>query len=315
MDVLVLSRAEVERLLDLGDLLDALRDAFRALSSDRVSAPGRNQLAGEGDGFLLGMPGRSADGPMVVKLVTVFESNLAAGLPSHLATIAVHDAATGACRAFVDGTYITAVRTSASAAVACDTLARRDARTLAIVGAGVQGEQHLRTFPLVRGFDDIRIASHHLADAERLAATDPRARALASIREAVDGADVVALATHAAAPVAEPGWIAPGAHVSSVGYHPPAGELHAVLAAAPALFVETRAAFAPTPVGCAELQRRDPQSATEVGEVLLGSRPGRTSDDELTVYKAMGHVAEDIAAVELVLAAAEREGAGTHVEL
>src|SRR3954468_5048869 len=226
MDVLVLSRAEVERLLDLGELLDALRDAFRALSSDRVSAPGRNELAGEGDGFLLGMPGRSADGPMVVKLVTVFESNLAAGLPSHLATVAVHDAATGACRAFVDGTYITAVRTSAAAAVACDTLARGDARTLAIVGAGVQGEQHLRTFPLVRSFDDIRIASRHLEDAERLAAADPRARAVPAIRDAVAGADVVALARHAAAPVVEPGWIAPGAHVSSVGYRPPAGELH-----------------------------------------------------------------------------------------
>jgi ornithine cyclodeaminase/alanine dehydrogenase-like protein (mu-crystallin family) len=315
MDVLVLSRAEVERLLDLDDLLDALRGAFRALSSGGVTAPGRNELAGDGGGFLLGMPGRTGDGPMIVKLVTVFEANLAAGLPSHLATIAVHDAATGACRAFLDGTHVTAVRTSAAAAVACDTLARRDARTLAIIGAGVQGEQHLRTFPLVREFEDIRIASTRLADAERLAGQHARARGCATAREAVEGADVVALASHAAAPVAEPGWIAPGTHVSSVGYHPPAGELHPDLAAAPALFVETRAAFEPPPVGCAELQSRDPAGATEVGEVLLGTRAGRTRDDEVTVYKAMGHVAEDIAAVELVLAAAERAGAGIHVTL
>ena len=141
----------------------------------------------------------SGNGLMTVKVVTVYESNLERGLPSHLATIGLYDAETGACRAFLDGTYITAVRTSAAAAVACDVLARRDARVLAVVGAGVQGEQHLRTFPLVRDFDEIRISSLVHEDAERLAAADPRARAV-SAEEAVRGADVVALATHAAAP-------------------------------------------------------------------------------------------------------------------
>jgi len=315
VEVLVLSRADAERLMDLRALLDALRGAFRALSSREAASPGRTQLDGDGDGILLTMPGRIGGGPLVVKLVTVFASNLAAGLPSHLATIAVHDAATGACEAFLDGTYVTAIRTSAAAAVACDAVARADARTLAIVGAGVQGEHHLRTFPLVREFDDIRIASREHADAERLATADPRARACATIREAVDGADVVALATHAGSPVVDAAWIAPGTHVSSVGYRPPAGELPPELAAVPGLFVETRAAFEPTPVGCAELQGRDPASATEVGEVLLGTRPGRRDDGEVTVYKAMGNIAEDIAAVQLVLEAARREGAGTRVAL
>jgi ornithine cyclodeaminase/thiomorpholine-carboxylate dehydrogenase len=315
MDVLVLSRADAERLLDLRALLDALRGAFRALSSGAVTSPGRTQLDGEGDGILLSMPGRIGGGPLVVKLVTVFESNVAEGLPSHLATIAVHDAATGACEAFLDGTYVTAIRTSAAAAVACDALARSGARTLAIVGAGVQGRHHLRTFPLVRDFDDIRIASREHADAERLAGADTRARACESVRDAVEGADVVALATHAGSAVVDAAWIAPGTHVSSVGYRPPAGELPPELAAAEALFVETRAAFEPTPVGCAELQGRDPASATEVGEVLLGRRPGRRGEEEITVYKAMGNVAEDIAAVQLVLEAARREGAGSRVEL
>lgn len=108
----------------------------------------------------------------------------------------------------------------------------------------------------------------------------------------------------------EPGWIAPGTHVSSVGYRPPEGELLAT----GRLFVETREAFEPTPVGCAELAGLDPAAATEVGEVLLGRAAGR-HDGEITVYKAMGHVAEDIAAAELVYAAARREGAGRLVEL
>jgi alanine dehydrogenase len=313
VDVLTLNRAEVESLLDLGELLDGLRDGFRALTTGEVHAPGRNQLTMPDEAFLLGMPGRLRDGAMMVKIVTVFESNLERGLPSHLATIAVHDAETGACEAFIDGTYITAIRTSAAAAVACDVLARSDARVLTIIGAGVQGEHHLRVFPLVRDFDEIRICSLSTEDAQRLAALHPRAHAVDDPAAAVRGADVVALATHAARPVIEAGWIAPGTHVSSVGYRPPDGELPRTLLEN--LFVETREAFEPTPVGCAELAGRDPESATEIGEVLLGHRPGRTSQDEITVYKAMGHIVEDIVAAELVIEAAVKKGVGSTTTL
>jgi len=303
VEVLVLSRAEVEELLDLGQLLDALRDGFMALTAGEVTAPGRNELTMPDEAFLLGMPGRLRDGLMTVKVVTVFESHD----PSHLATIGLYDQRTGACRAFMDGTYITAIRTSAAAAVATDLLAREDARTLAIVGAGVQGEHHLRVFGLVREFDDIRVSSLYREDAERIAALHPNARAVDDARTAVAGADVVALATHAAQPVVDPGWIAPGTHVSSVGYRPPDGELPRELVRG-RLFVETREAFEPTPVGCAELQGRDPRDATELGEVLLGRAPGRMARDEITVYKAMGHVVEDIVAAQLVYAAADGHG-------
>jgi alanine dehydrogenase len=315
VDVLTLSRAEVEALLDLPALLDALRDGFTALTAGEVTAPGRNEIPLPDEAFLLGMPGRLRDGALTVKVVTVFESNLQRGLPSHLATIALYDAETGACLAFMDGTYITAIRTSAAAAVATDVLAREDARTLALVGAGVQGEHHLRTFPLVRAFNDIRVSSLYPGDAERLAATVPGARAVQDVREAVRGADVVALASHAGQPVLEPSWIAPGTHVSSVGYRPPDGELPRGLLSRARLFVETFEAFEPTPVGCAELDATDPAVATELGAVLLGRCPGRVSEDEITVYKAMGHVVEDIAAARLVYEAARAKNAGRIVEL
>jgi alanine dehydrogenase len=313
VNVLILSRAEIERLLDPDALAAALADAFRAVTAGEVKAPGRNQLRGPGEAFLLGMPGQMRDGAMAVKVVTLFEDNATRGIPAHLATIGLYDGETGECLAFMDGTYITAIRTSAAAALACDLLAREDSRTLAIVGTGVQAEHHLRTFPRVRDFAEIRIAAATVDAAERLAADHPRARAAASAEDAVRGADVVALTTSSANPVIEPSWVTPGTHVSSVGYRPPDGELPRELARDGRLFVETRAAFEPPPVGCGELQGLE--AGAELGEVLNGSRPGRTGRDEITVYKAMGHVAEDIAAAELVYAAARREGAGTTVEL
>jgi alanine dehydrogenase len=314
-EVLTLDGAAVERLLDPRELMDALAEGFRALTRGDVIAPDRNQLAMPGGDFLLSMPGRMGDGLMAVKVVTLFESNVAAGVPAHLATIGLYDAATGACRAFLDGTYITAARTSAAAALACDLLARRDARVLAIVGAGVQAEHHLRTFPLVRDFAEIRVAALRAEEAARIAGGHPRAQAVADAQEAVRDADVVALTTNAGEPVIDPTWLRPGAHVSSVGYKPPGGELPRELAAGGHLFVETRRALAPPPVGCAELADVDPSAATELGELLLGHAPGRRDDEELTVYKAMGHVVEDIAAAELVLAAAERDGVGLTVSL
>jgi alanine dehydrogenase len=315
MDVLVLSRAEVERLLDPAALLDGLRQGFRDLSAGRYAAPERNELAMPDGAFLLGMPGHRPGAQMTVKVVTVFEGNLGRGLPSHLATIGLYDPGTGACTAFLDGTAVTALRTSAAAVLSADVLARPDARVAAVVGAGVQGEQHVRLLPLVRDFAEIRVASLVPADAEALAARHPRARAVRSVRDAVAGADVVALATHAAEPVLEADWVAAGAHVSSVGYRPPRGELPPGLLERGRVFVETRLAYARPPAGCAELQGRDPGEATELGELLLAPGRGRADDREVTVYKAMGHVMEDLVAAELVLAAARRDGVGTTVEL
>jgi ornithine cyclodeaminase/alanine dehydrogenase-like protein (mu-crystallin family) len=301
VDVLILNRQEVEDLLDLGDLLSGLEQGFKALADGEITAPHRNQLTTP-DGFLLGMPGR-LDGHMTVKVVTVYEHHD----PSHLATIGLYDAKTGACQAFMDGTYITAIRTSAAAAVATGILAREDAKTLALIGAGVQGEHHLRTFPLVRDFDEIRISSLYPEDAHRLAALHPRAHAVDAPETAVRGADVVALATHSPHPVIEPGWIAPGTHVSSVGYHPPDGELPRALLDRASLFVETLEAFEPPPVGCAELDTHR--------EATVIARARRTSDDEITVYKAMGHVMEDIVAAELVYRRARATGRGTTIRL
>ena len=308
----MLDEDDVRRLLDPRALLDALARGFRALTSGEVTAPERNEVPMGGEAFLLGMPGHRHGGALANKVVTVYESNLPAR-PSHLATIGLYDPDTGACTAFLDGTYITALRTSAAAALATGLLAREDARVLTIVGAGVQGEHHLATFPLVRDFAEIRIASLIHGDAERLAASHPRAHAVRDIQAAVSTSDVVALATHAAQPVIEAGWVSPGTHISSVGYRPPDGELPRELARDHRLFVESRLAFSAPPAGCAELAGL--RDGTELGEILDGTADGRTDRDEITVYKAMGHVIEDIVAAELAVAEARRTNAGQLVRL
>ena len=315
MEVLMLSAGEVERLFDPDALLNALADEFKALSEDRITAPGRSEVSTGSPGFLLAMPVYRPGREITVKLVSVFHGNDALGVPSHQALICLFDAATGTPVCIMDGAYITAMRTAGAAALSTRELARDDARTLALVGAGVQGAAHLKMVLRVRDFREIRIASRTFAHAQRLAERDERARAVETVEEAVRDADVVCLCTNAPDAVLRGEWLAPGAHVTSVGYRPPGGELGGDVIERGALFVETRRAFEAPPVGCGELTGRDPASGTEIGELLLGIRPGRKSHDDITVYKAMGHACEDMAAASLVYQRARREGIGVVVAL
>ena len=314
MDTLFLSEDEVKYLLDLDDLLDALADGFRKLTSGHVCAPPRNEVRVPA-GFLLGMPAHLPGDNIVVKLVSVFHGNHRFGIPGHLALICLFDPETGSARAVMDGTFITAIRTAGGAALSTRLLARANASTLAIIGAGVQGESHLKVFPRVRDFKEIRVASLVFSDAQRLAALDQRALAVEAVEQAVRGADVVCLCTTTNQPVLQHEWLTKGAHVTSVGYMPPGGELSREIIEKGRLFVETRLAFEPTPVGCDELAGLNPEIATELGEVLLNLRPGRQSEEELTVYKSMGHAMEDMVAANLVYGRAKKEGAGTVLNL
>jgi ornithine cyclodeaminase/alanine dehydrogenase-like protein (mu-crystallin family) len=310
----VLNEAACYELLAGTALVDRLADGFVALSRGEVVAPTRVGLATE-SGFSLAMPAHLAGGHIVVKIVNVFEGNPAHGLPSHQAVICAFDESTGSCVAILDGTAITARRTAGAAALSARILAREDARVLTIVGAGVQGRAHLEVLPLVRDLEEIRIASLERDHAERLAALDGRATAVDSVADAVRSSDIVSLCTHSGEPVIDADWIRPGTHVTSVGYREPLGELPRGLLDRASLFVETRLAFEPTPVGCYELQGIDPAGGTELGEVLAAIRPGRRSDDEITVYKAMGHAVEDHVATELVLSEAQRVNASVAIDL
>jgi ornithine cyclodeaminase/alanine dehydrogenase-like protein (mu-crystallin family) len=309
MDVLVLSRDDVERLLDVAALIDALGDGFVRLSAGEASVPPR-VAASSASGFVAAMPGYLPGAGIEVKLVSVFPGNHALGLPSHQALIAVFSDVDGSLLCLMDGTQVTAVRTAAASALAARVLARRDASVLTVLGAGVQGAAHLSAVGSVLPFTSIRVASRTFAHAVLLASQDPRAVAMSSFAEAVRGADVVCCCTDAGAPVLERSWLAEGAHVSSVGVSREGPELDAVTVSAGRVFVESRVACAAWPAGAHELAAVDPSSVVELGEVLAGSAAGRTSAAELTVWKSMGHAVEDAVAARLVVDAAREAGVG-----
>jgi len=299
--LLVLGQDEVERLLDIEVLLDRLERAFIELSAGRASVPPR-VAAFTPDGFLAAMPGY-VDGVLAAKLVALFPE----AEPSHQALIAVFDPKTGTPLAVMDGTHITAARTGASSAVATRAVARDDARVLTILGAGVQGRSHLDAVRLVRDFEEVRIASRTFEHAQALA-EEHGATAVESFEEAVRGADVVCCCTHASEPILRREWLSPGMHVTSVGAALDGPELDPETVRAGLLCVESRVAFEPPPAGSFELQGLDPNDAVELGEVLAGTRPGRADEEQITVYKSMGHAVEDAAAAALVLERASSSG-------
>ncbi len=313
--LLYLSRADVEQLLDLDAMLEALARALVVYSSGVTSIPPRT-AARTGEGNLLGVMAGYVPGiALESKLVSVFPANDAHGLPSHQALIAMFDEATGSPLALMDGTYITAIRTGGTAAVATRALAREDAAVLAILGGGAQGWSHLATLPRVRDFKEIRVASRNPDRANDLAAHHPRAHAAASFEEAVRGADVVACCTDAREPILRREWLKPGTHVSGVGgtFGP---EIDRETIAAGRVFVEWRGAVTnPPPAGAHELQGMDPETVTEVGEVLSGKKPGRRSPEEITVYKSTGHAVEDAATARLVYDRALKDGVGVRLPL
>ncbi|HVH64114.1 MAG TPA: NAD(P)-binding domain-containing protein, partial [Candidatus Dormibacteraeota bacterium] len=199
--LLFLSRSDVERLLDIDAMLEALSRALVAFSSGATSVPPRNAARAGERGLLGAMPGYVPGVALETKLVSVFPGNDERGMPSHQGVIALFDERDGAPLAIMDGTYITAIRTGGTAAVAARILARDDAKVLAILGAGAQGRSHLETFPRIREFSEIRVASRSFERAQDLAAHHPRARAVASFEEAVQGADIVACCTDAREPI------------------------------------------------------------------------------------------------------------------
>jgi ornithine cyclodeaminase/alanine dehydrogenase-like protein (mu-crystallin family) len=314
-EILYLNRADVERLLDIDSMLDALGKALVALSSGITSVPPRTAARIGERGILGAMAGYVPGIALEVKLVSVFPGNHDHGLASHQGLIMLFDEDTGTPLAMMDGSYITAMRTGGTAAIAARLLAREDASVLAILGAGVQGGSHLETFTRIRDFKEIRVASRDSEKAKALAARHPRAAIARSFEAAVRGADVIACCTDTREPILAREWLKPGVHVSSVGgtFGP---ELDSATIGAGRVFVEWRgAATNPPPAGAIELQGLDEKRLTEVGEVLAGTKPGRQSGDEITIYKSTGHAVEDAAAARLVYDRAKAEGVGISLGL
>ena len=308
--VVTLSETDVAKYLDLRELLDGLEDGFRGLELGEIQSPPRPQVTVANKGFSLAMPAWRAGMQITVKIVNVFDGNVKMDLPNHLALINLFDPETGAPSCIMDGTYITGVRTAAAAVLSARMLSRGESRVATVIGAGVQGREHSRLLPLIRDFDRINVCSLHFEHAQRLARRSELARATMDVEDAVRESDIVCLAAHSPTPTISREWVKRGAHVTSVGYCPPNGELPKDLARRNRLFVETLDAFQPVPVGCGELAGLDASTGTTLGAVALGRKPGRINDDEITVYKGMGVAMEDMVAANLAYQKASAAGGG-----
>jgi ornithine cyclodeaminase len=228
----------------------------------------------------------------------------------------VFDPENGTPVALMDGTYITATRTAAGSALATKLLARENAHVLAILGTGVQAHSHAQAIPRVRRIDEIRVASRDRAKADVFAA-EIGGVAVDSYEDAARGADIVAATTHAKEPIVRREWLAPGTHVNSVGLNPSGREIDEATVAEATLVVESReSALAPPPAGAPELDGIDPSHIhADLGELVAGTKPGRRSETEITLYKSVGVAVQDAAAAALVLRAARKGKVGREIEL
>jgi thiomorpholine-carboxylate dehydrogenase len=282
--------AEVRRHLRMADLVPAMSRALADLSAGRVEQPVRVMLPVESRGFFAAMPAYA--GALGAKLVTFFPVNH--DVPTHHALIVLFRPETGEPMAIMDGRLITEMRTAAASAVATDLLARRDASVLALLGSGVQATSHLEALRLVRKFHEVRVWSprHAGAFAERHGV-----RAVETAEAAARGADVIVVATSSQTPVLLGEWLAPGTHVNAVGAcRPDWRELDDDLVRRARLYVDSR----PAAVRESGDVIAAGQPFAELGEVVAGTRPGRQSPDEVTLFKSVGVAVEDVVSADLV---------------
>jgi ornithine cyclodeaminase len=317
--ILILNEHEVEQLLTMRECIGVMGKALASLARGEVHNPLRSVVrAADAAGFLGLMPAfRGGEKPLfALKEVCIFPGNPARGLDTHLGAVLLHSGETGELMGVMNASAITAIRTAAVSAVATRLLAREDARSLAIIGAGVQGRTHLEAIPLVRNIDDVRIVSRSREKAEALAGNG--GRVVDSIEEAVRGADIIVTATSSREPVIKREWIGDGVHINAVGSSIAAArELDGATVAAASLFIDRRESTVKESGDYLGALREgaigDDHIRGEIGDILIGKSTGRTSAGEITLFKSLGLAVEDLASAEFLFEKASREGTGTWV--
>ncbi|HZI60781.1 MAG TPA: ornithine cyclodeaminase family protein [Pyrinomonadaceae bacterium] len=327
MKILILNHDEVVELLPMKECIALMREALIKLASGEVHQPLRTIVRPPNAAGVMGlMPSYVGgdDAAYGLKTVCVFPGNPAKGKDAHQGAVLLFSAETGELLALMNASAITAIRTAAVSGVATDLLAREDASDLAIIGAGVQARTHLKAMAEVRPIKRCRVASRSIEHAGQLAkemsgnvpfAIEP----VDSVAKALDGADLVATVTNSKEPVVQREWISAGVHLNVVGSSTPlAREVDTATIAESALFVDRREstlneagdylfAMRESAIGPEHIR-------AELGEVLTGQKPGRTSPEEITLFKSLGLAVEDLAAANYLYRQAQEANAGTWID-
>ncbi|WP_374469961.1 ornithine cyclodeaminase family protein [Phenylobacterium sp.] len=305
----VIDQDEVRRRLTYEVCIPLVRDAMVALSRGQTRQLLR-AIIPLGDGRMFGvMPGALGERAVFgAKLISVFPENFAKGVQSHQGVVVLFDGESGVPVCVAHAGEITAIRTAAASAVATDALARPEARRLAILGYGEQAITHAHAISRVRRLEAITIwgrSPERAAAAARRLERELRIPSFAApaARQAVQGADIVTTVSGASEPILEGAWLAPGAHVNLVGssYAGPSEADHEVVTRARFIADSREGVLAQ---GAEFLRAKaaglvdDSHVVGEIGQVLAGDLPGRQSADQVTVYKSLGHIVQDLAAAQ-----------------
>jgi len=328
--MLILNYDEVKQLLPMRECIDVMADALSALARGDAEMPLRTIFRPQDvRGVMAMMPSfRRGDVPLFgLKAICVFPDNAAIGKDAHQGGVLLFSGETGELLALVNASAITEIRTAAVSAVATRVLAREDASELAIIGAGVQARSHLEAIACVRPIKRVRVSARTFDNAQRFAGSagiparnsaSPAIEAVESAEAAVRGADIIVTATTSFTPVVKREWVSPGAHINAVGtYSFKARELDTATMADASLFVDRRESALSEAgdyvIAAAEGAFGPEHIKAELGELLIGMHRGRTSNDEITVFKSLGLAIEDLAAASSIYGKALREKVGVTV--
>ena len=327
---LLLTRKDVETVLTMKDAIAAVEEGFRQLALNKVIMPQRTAIRiSDYHGLHLGMPayvgGAEGGGSLALKVVTVYPDNPSKyDLPTTIGTLLLNDPRTGALVAIMDAGFLTAMRTGAASGVATKHLARADARTVGVFGAGVQARTQLMAVCEVRPIE--RAVVHDLRKESREKYAAEMSERLPISVEPTDDPracaenDVIVTASSSRTPVFEGAWLAPGTHINGIGSHSPdARELDTetirratvVPDYAPACLAEAGDLIIPIQEGVIT----EDHIRTSLGEVVAGLKPGRESDEEITLFKSVGLAVQDAATAARVYELARDAGVGTEIEI
>jgi alanine dehydrogenase len=325
--MLVLSEQHVQSLIDIDELIVALERAHVQYSTGNAVMPVRLVVPlPQIQGRITSMPGfLTQDQALGMKVVTYFQDNPKNHLPAILATIMLFSTETGKMIAAMDGSYITAIRTACASAMATKALANTQTAVLGILGAGVQARAHIQVLTRVRNVDLIKLYSPSGTSAAAVKQSmQPQVKTAIEVaksaEETVRDADLLVTVTTAKEPILKSQWLKTGVHINAVGSHrPDLREIDGATLMRAKIVVDSRDAIM---AECGDIllaleEKSIPENAihAEIGEVLAGTKVGRESPDEITLYKSVGIAIQDVAAANLVYRKALKRRIGTDVEV
>ncbi|HXF86199.1 MAG TPA: NAD(P)-binding domain-containing protein [Anaerolineales bacterium] len=328
--MLILNANEVREALPMKETIEAMKQAYASLSNGKADVPLRTRLSiPPHEALSLFMPAyvqTEKEESLAIKVVSLFPQNPSRGLAYIQAAVLVLEADTGRALALLEGSTLTAIRTGAGSGAAIDLLARQDSKIAAIFGAGVQGRTQLEAVCTARSLEVVYVFDPNPEKAKAFAeemkgrgAIPYDVRVASSPKEAIENADIICTATTSIRPVFDDKDLKPGTHISGIGsYTPEMAEVPPETVRRAKVFVDSRSAVLAEAGDLIQPIREgtitEAHIAAELGEVVLGRKTGRTSNEEITFFKSVGVAAQDAVAAQLALKHAKARGLGQQVE-